>query len=262
MSFGREFEQSPMDSFLFKKGRNSNFTTPMRPYDPNKRALDVPDTPMTDINDENHNDGNGTKQATKYDYLDYGNYINRVLASESLMDGGTSSINWNMPRTVDKVNIINAMLSVIENKKMYESLLQQSRDTIESLKVEVHSSEMKNKSLLQQNKQMDHEMSQIFQRKEQLESQIKSQSTSLKEKIKALTKENENLKYRDRTYQNQLRKKEKTYKAQQEKIKRLLDDRDKKSYKCLGMKLLNHQVCGWRERETETGRGCMHSKSG
>jgi len=63
-----------------------------------------------------------------------------------------------------------------------------------------------------------------------------------REKIKALTKENENLKYKDRTYQNQLRKKEKAMKAQQEKIKRLLDDRDKKSYKCLGMKLLNHQV--------------------
>jgi len=244
MSFGREFEQSPMDSFLFKKGNQSNFVTPIKQRGSNL-AVGVPDTPMTDmtgINDENRDDSNDSQKATKYDYLEYGTYINRVLASQSMVDGGGSNINWNMPRTADKVNIVNAMLSVMESRKLYESLLQQSRDTIESLKVELHSSEMKNKAVLQQNKQMNHEMGQLFQRKEQLESQIKSQASSLKEKIKALHKENESLKYRDRTYQNQLRKKEKVYKAQQEKIKRLLDDRDKKSYKCLGMKLLNHQV--------------------
>ena len=236
-----------MNSFLFTDGNHSNFATPMRPHGA-KRTVDVADTPMTDctnINDENHGDDNDSKKATKYDYLDYGNYISRVLASEGLVDGGGSNINWNMPRTADKVNIVNAILSLVENRKMYKSLVQQSRDTIDGLKVDLHSSEMKHKSAQQQNKQMNHEMTQIFQRKEQLESEIKSKSSSLREKIKSLTKENENLKYRDRTYQNQLRKKEKIYKAQQEKIKRLLDDRDKKSYKCLGMKLLNHQVC-WR----------------
>jgi len=242
MSFGREFEQSPMDSFLFKKGNQSNFATPIKSHGATTLSVDVPDSPMN--TDENHDAANNddTKKATKYDYLDYGNYINRVLASQSLMDSGSSAINWNMPRTADKVHIVNAMLSIIENRKLYESLLQQSRDTIESLKVELHRNENKNKSLHQQNKQMDQKMSALFQSHKVLESQIKSQAASLKEKIKALTKQNENLKYRDKTYQNQLRKKEKTHKAQQEKIKRLLDDRDKKSMKCLGMKLLNQKV--------------------
>jgi len=157
-------------------------------------------------------------------------------------NGAEREINWNMPRTADKVNAINAMLSIIENKKLYESLLGQSRDTIDSLKSDLHSNELQNKHLIQENNKINQNINKLLQTNNKLELQLKKQTNSLKEKIKKLTKENEGLKYRDKKYQNDIRKKEKIYKSQQEKIKKLLDDRDKKSYKCLGMKLLNNQI--------------------
>ena len=156
MSFGREFDQSPMDSFLFKKGDQSNYTTPIKSNNNDNRHKNnlisttnitstMTNENMNDINnDKNHNHNS---RATKYDYLDYGNYINRILSSSQLLINGMNNdgikneneINWNLPRTSDKVNVINAMLAIIENKKLYESLLSQSRDTIETLKIDLHS---------------------------------------------------------------------------------------------------------------------------
>ena len=238
MSFGREFEQSPMDTFLFKKGNQSDIASPIKGSNENMNDSNLQIT----LNRTNTNINSNSKKATKYDYLDYGNYLNRIISAQLMIDGGAEEINWNLPRTADKVNVINAMLSIIENKKLYESLLQQSRDTIETLKIDLHSNEMKVKSVTQQNKQLNDKISAIFQRKEHLEIELKKQSNASRDRIKALVKENEQLKYRDKRYQNDIRKKEKIYKAQQEKIKKLLDDRDKKSYKCLGMKLLNNSM--------------------
>ena len=48
-----------------------------------------------------------------------------------------NKINCNLLQIKDEVNIINAILSIIENKKLYQSLLQQSYDTIESLKIDL-----------------------------------------------------------------------------------------------------------------------------
>ena len=252
MSFGREFDQSPMDSFLFKKGDRSNYTTPIKTNNNLISTTNITSTMtnenMNDINNDKNHDHNS--RATKYDYLDYGNYINRVLSSSQLLINGMNNdginngneINWNLPRTSDKVNVINAMLAIIENKKLYESLLSQSRDTIETLKIDLHSNEMKIRSLSQENKKINQNLNDIFQRKESLEIELKKQTSFYREKLKTLTKENENLKYRDKKYQNDIRKKEKIHKQQQEKIKKLLDERDKKSMKCLGFKLLNQQI--------------------
>eukprot|EP01083_Nonionella_stella_P001043 3016_1 len=237
MSFGNDFEQSPMNSFHFKKGHQSNLTTPIKTTNP------ISATPLYSNNEENNmNRNNNDRKATKYDYLDYGNYLNRMLSSQCLLETGTHEINWNFPRTADKVNAINAVLAIFESKKLYQTLLEQARDTIENMKIEIHSNEMKLKSVHQKNKELNGRMNSIYQRKEYLEKELKKQTHSLKEKNKSLTKEIEQLRYRDKKYQNDIRKKEKIYKSQQEKIKKLLDERDKKSYKCLGFKLLNNQI--------------------
>eukprot|EP01084_Bolivina_argentea_P238673 400970_1 len=203
-------------------------------------AIDI-ESETENINNINNNNNNN-KKATKYDYLDYGNYINRILSSELFMHDNTREINWNLPQTSDKVNIINLILSLIENKKLYELLLQQSRDTIDNIKIDLHTSDMKIKSLTQENKQLNNKINTIFQRKQFLEIEIKKQTNLLKDKNKSLHRELEQIKYKDKKYQNDIRKKDKIYKQQQDKIKKLLDERDKKSYKCLNFKLLNDKI--------------------
>jgi len=243
---GRDFRQSPMDSFVLQR-RNldrSSFDTPMK--DNNAPPPSAPSNNNNPVLDD------GQRKATKYDYLDYGNYLNRLLSSSQILfghggggggdgvnGGGFEEIHWNMPRVSDKVMIINAMLAMFEQKKMYESLLQQSRGTIEHLKIDLHSHEMRIKAMTQENKQLNSSMNNVSSRRDFLESELKKQTFSFKEKLKTVNKENENLRYKEKKYANDLRKREKQFKAQQEKIKKLLDDRDKKSYKCLGFKLLN-----------------------
>jgi len=185
------------------------------------------------------NNNPNAKRATNYDYLDYGAYINRVLSAQLSAHTTSDPINWNLPRTSDKVNMVNAMLQILESKKLYESLLAQSRDTINALKSEVHSSESKNQQLHSHNKQLSARIKTLLQRKEQMEQTSKRKESAWKDKLKSAQKEIEGLAYRDKTYQHNMRRQEKVHKAQQEKIKKLLDDRDKKSYRVLGMKLLN-----------------------
>merc|ERR1719148_464632 len=241
-----------MDSFLFKKGNTSAFATPVpskhnhNSNRPNLISVTTLSTPMH-VDSHNHNQNTNpnlhsplhpqqqqssvnqsasnqcsannnpnSKRANNYDYLDYGAYINRVLSAQLSAHTTSDPINWNLPRTSDKVNMVNAMLSILESKKLYESLLEQSRDTINCLKSEVHSSESKNQQLHSHNKQLSARIKTLLQRKEQMEQQSKRKESAWKDKVKSAQKEIEGLAYRDKTYQHNMRRQEKVHKAQRE----------------------------------------------
>lgn len=188
-----EFFQSGMDSVIMSEP-NTPYTSRTNPN--SNRHSNLIDTPLNiaqnlhnlsivtddlnspDLHDKRDTENNvNDKRATRYDYLDYGNYINKVLCTQLLTfsnpsninginsDGnGSVQINWNFDRTQDKVDVVNLILQLIEQRSMFQNLLSQSRDAMDQLKRQIHDSTMKIQNLQQSNKQLSNKQQMTQQR--------------------------------------------------------------------------------------------------
>ncbi|ETO26748.1 hypothetical protein RFI_10387 [Reticulomyxa filosa] len=146
------FHENDLQSVLLDESNFSRFETPM-PKNAKNSLNEAPFSvaPMDVLSDENNNQFNNSnnnsneKKANAYDYLDYGSYINRILSQQEVT-GRLVEINWNFQKTEDKVNVVNVILQLLDNKTMFLSLLTQTRESIERLKRNANESEMKLKS--------------------------------------------------------------------------------------------------------------------
>ena len=79
----------------------------------------------------------------------------------------------------------------------------------------------------------------VENRFELLQADYNKESKEYKNKYKELSKEYDNLRYKEKKHEHDIRKLENMNRGLQERVKGLLDNKDKKAYKIIGMKLLN-----------------------